>query len=136
MLYRTDIDVWTISKQIQKKLEAVEMWFLRRMLRIPWTAKKTNEEVLKEADTERSLINKIRKRQATFFGHVMRRERMEYDITTGMLEGNRSRGRPREKMLDGLTSWLKVEKVTDILRAAKDRDVWRGLIANAMMQGT
>jgi len=66
----------------------------------------------------------------------MRREKMEYDITTGMLEGNRSRGRPREKMLDGLTSWLKVEKVTDILRAAKDRDVWREMIANATKQGT
>ena len=105
------------------------------MLRIPWTAKKTNQEVLKEAVTERSLLNRIRKRQATFFGHVMRREKMEYDITTGMLEGNRSRGRPREKMLDGLT-WLKVEKVTDILRAAKDRDVCREMIANATKQGT
>ena len=129
-------EAWTINKQIQKKLEAVEMWFLRRMLRIPWTAKKTNQEVLKEAVTERSLLNRIRKRQATFFGHVMRRERMEYDITTGMLEGNRSRGRPREKMLDGLTSWLKVEKVTDMLRATKDRDVWREIIANATKQGT
>ena len=53
-------EAWTINKQIQKKLEAVEMWFLRRMLRIPWTAKKTNQEVLKEAVTERSLINRIR----------------------------------------------------------------------------
>ena len=129
-------EAWTINKQIQKKLEAVEIWFPRRMLRIPWTAKKANQEVLKEAVTERSLLNRIRKRQATFFGHVMRREKMEYDITTGMLEGNRSRGRPREKMLDGLTSWLKVEKATDILRAAKDRDVWREMIANATKQGT
>jgi len=87
-------EAWTINKQIEKKLEAVEMWFLRRMLRIPWTARKTNQEVLKEAVTERSLINRIRKRQATFLGHVMRQEKMEYDITTGMLEGNRSRGRP------------------------------------------
>ena len=66
----------------------------------------------------------------------MRREKMEYDITTGMLEGSRSRGRPREKMLDGLTSWLKVEKVTVMLRAAKDRDVWREMIANATKQFT
>ena len=62
--------------------------------------------------------------------------KMEYDITTGMLEGNWSRGRPQEKMLDGLTSWLKVENLTDILRAAKDRDVWRELITNATKQGT
>ena len=64
-------EAWTIHKQIQKKLGAVEIWFLRRMVRIPWKAKKTNEEVLKEVDTERSLINRIGKRQATFFGHVM-----------------------------------------------------------------
>ena len=61
---------------------------------------------------------------------------MECDITTGMLEGNQSRGRPREKMLDSLTSWLKVEKLTDTLRAAKDQEVWREMIANATKQGT
>ena len=61
---------------------------------------------------------------------------MEYDITTGMLEGNRSRGRPRQKKLDGLTSRLKVEKVTDIMRSPKDRHVWRDKIANATKQGT
>jgi len=66
----------------------------------------------------------------------MRRDKMEYDITTGMLEGNRSRGRPRQKKLDGLTSRLKVEKVTDIMRSPKDRDVWRDKIANATKQGT
>ncbi|GFO11723.1 RNA-directed DNA polymerase from mobile element jockey [Plakobranchus ocellatus] len=58
-------EAWTISKQIQNKLEATEMWFLRRMLRIPWTAKKTNERVLNEAN-KRSLVRTIRKRQATF----------------------------------------------------------------------
>ncbi|GFO23853.1 RNA-directed DNA polymerase from mobile element jockey [Plakobranchus ocellatus] len=58
-------EAWTISKQIQNKLEATEMWFLRRMLRIPWTAKKTNERVLNEANKRRSLVRTIRKRQAT-----------------------------------------------------------------------
>ncbi|GFO12801.1 RNA-directed DNA polymerase from mobile element jockey [Plakobranchus ocellatus] len=55
-------EAWTISKQIQNKLEATEMWFLRRMLRIPWTAKKTNERVLNEANKRRSLVRTIRKR--------------------------------------------------------------------------
>ncbi|GFN97261.1 mannosyltransferase [Plakobranchus ocellatus] len=86
-------EAWTISKQTQKKLEATEMWFLRRMLRISWTAKKTNDTVLEEAHTTRLLISKIRKRQATFFGHVMRREKLENLVTTGMLEGKRSRGK-------------------------------------------
>ena len=53
------------------------MWFLRRMLRMPWRAKKTNEMVLKEAKTNRSLLEKIRKQQATFFGHVMRKRGFE-----------------------------------------------------------
>ena len=67
-------EAWTISKQAQKKLEAVEMWFLRRMMKISWMAKKSNDTVLKEAHTSRALVNKIRTRQTTFFGHVMRRK--------------------------------------------------------------
>ena len=59
-------EAWTISKQIQKKLEDTEMWFLQRMLQISWTAKTSNETVLREVDT-RSLIHRICKRQATFF---------------------------------------------------------------------
>ena len=129
-------EAWTISKQTQKKLEAVEMWFLRRMLRIPWTAKKSNETVLKEADSKRSLVNKIRKRQSSFIGHVMRREKMEHLVTTGMLEGKRSRGRQREKVLDSLASWLRATDMMEMLKATKDRDVWRDMIANAMKHGT
>ncbi|GFO06013.1 endonuclease-reverse transcriptase [Plakobranchus ocellatus] len=101
-------EAWTISKQIQDKLEATEMCFLRRMLRIPWTAKKTNERVLNEANKRRSLVRNIRKRkrQSTSLGHVMRREKLEHLVTTGKLQGKRSRGRQREKITDGLATWL------------------------------
>ena len=81
-------EAWTISKQVQKKLEAKEMWLLTRMLRIPWTAKKSNETVLRDADTTSSLTNRISKRQATFFGHVIRREKLKHLVTTAMIEGN------------------------------------------------
>ncbi|GFO34967.1 endonuclease-reverse transcriptase [Plakobranchus ocellatus] len=91
-------------KANSRKLEATEMWFLRRMLRIPWTAKKTNEGVLKEANKRRSLVRTIRKRQATFLGHVMRREKLEHLETTEKLEGKRSRGRQREKITGGLAT--------------------------------
>ena len=104
-------EAWTISKQAQKKLEAVEMWFLRRMMKTSWIAKKSNDTVLKEAHTSRALVNKIRTRQTTFFGHVMRREKLEHLITTGMMEGKRSRGKQREKMTDGLVNWLGAGKV-------------------------
>ncbi|GFN99673.1 serine/threonine-protein phosphatase 6 regulatory ankyrin repeat subunit b [Plakobranchus ocellatus] len=129
-------EAWTISKQTQKKLEATEMWFLRRMLRISWTAKKTNDTVLEEAHTTRLLISKIRKRQATFFGHVMRREKLENLVTTGILEGKRSRGKQREKLIEGLTDWLKAGKSLEAIEATKDRKKWRTMIANAVKQGT
>ncbi|GFN74974.1 UDP-glucuronosyltransferase 2a1-like [Plakobranchus ocellatus] len=129
-------EAWTISKQIQNKLEATEMWFLRRMLRIPWTAKKTNERVLNEANKRRSMVRTIRKRQATFLGHVMRRGKLEHLVTTGEFEGKRSRGRQREKIMDGLATWLGPGKVSDILAAVKDKDLWRDVIANAYKQGT
>ncbi|GFS19686.1 endonuclease-reverse transcriptase [Elysia marginata] len=72
------------------------MWFFRRMLRVPWTARKTNEEVLKETETTRSLMNRIRRHQAKSVGHIMRREGLENLVTTGRMEGKKSRGRQRE----------------------------------------
>ncbi|GFN73966.1 retrovirus-related pol polyprotein from type-2 retrotransposable element r2dm [Plakobranchus ocellatus] len=129
-------EAWTISKQIQNKLKATEMWYLRRMLRIPWTAKKTNERVLNEANKRRSLVRTIRKRQATFLGHVMRRGKLEHLVTTGKFEGKRGRGRQREKIMDGLATCLGPGKVSDILAPVKDRDLWRDMIANAYKQGT
>ncbi|GFO00844.1 RNA-directed DNA polymerase from mobile element jockey [Plakobranchus ocellatus] len=128
-------EAWTISKQIQNTLKATEMWFLRRMLRIPWTAKKTNERVLKEANKRRSLVRTIRKRQATFLGHVIR-GKLEHLVTTGKFEGKRGRERQREKIMDGMATWLGPGKVSDILAAVKDRDLWRDMIANAYKQGT
>ncbi|GFO38331.1 LOW QUALITY PROTEIN: RNA-directed DNA polymerase from mobile element jockey [Plakobranchus ocellatus] len=114
-------EAWTISNQIQNKPEATEMWFLRRVLRIPWTTKKTNERVLNQANKRRALVRTIRKRQATFLGHVMRRGKLEHLV---------------KKIMDGLATWLGPGKVSDILAAVKDRDLWRDMIANAYKQGT
>ena len=63
------------------------MWFLQRTHCISWTAKKSNATIIREADTIRSLINRIRKRQAVIFGDVMRREKQEHLVTAGMMEG-------------------------------------------------
>ncbi|GFN79688.1 neuroblastoma-amplified sequence-like [Plakobranchus ocellatus] len=82
------------------------MWFLRRMLRTPPTAKKTNERVLNEANKRRSLVRTIQKHHATFLGHVMRWEKLEHLVSKGKLEGKISRGRQREKITDGLATWL------------------------------
>ena len=62
---------WNINKSAQKTIEAGEMWFYRRMLRIPWTDRNTNENVLKEANTQRTIITRVRTRQSRLFGHIM-----------------------------------------------------------------
>ena len=99
-------------------------------------AKKSNDTVLKEAHTSRALVNKIQTRQTTFFGHVMRREKLEHLITTAMMEGKRSRGKQREKMTDGLANWLGAGKVVEILKATRDIGIWKDMIANAIKHGT
>ncbi|GFR93823.1 retrovirus-related Pol polyprotein LINE-1 [Elysia marginata] len=129
-------EAWTITNKFKKTLEAIEMWFLRQMLKIPWTAKKTNERVLQEAQSKQSLSDKIRKRQATFFGHIMRQEKLENLIKTEMMTGRCYRGRPREKLTDGMAKWLGMGSVLAMLQKTKMRQEWRRLIANAMEQGT
>ena len=85
-------ECWTITSDIEKKIEAAEMWFIRRMLRISWAEKKTNVNVLREGNVQRSLMKTIRKRQMEFLGHVCRRRGLEFLSLTGKVEGKRDRG--------------------------------------------
>ena len=73
------------------------MWFLRRMLRISYKDKVTNEEVLRRAKVDRTLMKDIVKRQMEFFGHVIRKEELDNLVVTGFIEGKRARGRQRER---------------------------------------
>ncbi|GFR71109.1 hypothetical protein ElyMa_000344500 [Elysia marginata] len=73
---------------------------------------------------------------STFFGHIMRRERQEHLVTTGMFMERPGRGRLREKTTDGLASWLGVDSTVEIIKMTREHDVWRGMIANAMRHGT
>ena len=129
-------ETWTLNTDVKRRLEATEMWFLRRMLRIPWTARKSNKEILQDARERRTLINKIRKRQAIFFGHVMRRENMEHLITTGKIQDKRSPGRQRTKMLDDLTAWLGGSRNTETIGMTRDRERWKTMVSNAYRLGT
>ena len=78
-------EVWTITKPIQKKLEAVERWFWRKVLRIPWKAIMTNIDVMEEVGQVRSFVNRVRKQQAAFIGHIMRREGLQHLIAMGKI---------------------------------------------------
>ncbi|GFN95634.1 endonuclease-reverse transcriptase [Plakobranchus ocellatus] len=94
------------------------------------------QKLLNIVEEESRKKGAVRKRQATFLGHVMRRRKLEHLVTTGKFKGKRSRGRQREKIMDGLATWLGPGKVSDILAAVKDRDLWRDMIANAYKQGS
>ena len=99
-------ECWTLNKEIVKKLEAVEMWFIRRMMRISWTEKRSNESVLKDANLGRSLIKTIRQRQLDFLGHICRQKGLEHLAITGKIEGKRSRGRQRTTFIDRQSQFM------------------------------
>ena len=130
MLY--GCETWTITNTIQKKLEAAEMWMWRRMLKIPWTHRKTNEEVLRIAGINREIMYSIRGRQLKFLGHIVRAEDLEYDVLTGMVEGTRARGRPREKIMDGLKRICIGHTTNQLIHKARDRQEWRSVVADVL----
>ena len=82
-----EYEAWTIRKDLRRKLDAVEMWFVRRMLRIQWTDKVTNEEVLRRAGLERGLMRSIEMRQLQFLGHILRAQGLESVCWQGKMEG-------------------------------------------------
>jgi hypothetical protein len=125
-------ECWTISKEMEKRLEATEMWFLRRMLNVPWTARETNESILKRTKSKRLLINTIRYRQLKFLGHIIRKGCIEHLVLSGKINGKKDRGRPRIKYLENMNLWIEKQGYTkiDFLHAAQDRKNWRIMLAN------
>ena len=118
---------------METKLEAMEMWAWRRMLKISWTERKSNETVLNMVGEQRKLMKTIRKRQMRFLGHTIRRGGIENVAITGMIEGKRGRGRPREKYLDGLARAIGGNITpTRILQKTRDRQRWRIMTANVL----
>ena len=111
---------WTISQTMQARLEATEMWFLRRMMRIPWTKKVRNDTVLQRAGTTRELMRTIVTRQVRFLGHVLRKGQLEHLVLTGKVEGRRARGRQRMTYLQWLSS-VTNRSTLDIIRKCIER---------------
>ena len=133
LLYASEC--WTLSAAMTKRLEAVEMWFYRRILRISYTKHITNEEVLNRMATTRNLIITVRRRQMSFFGHVMRNKEIENFSISGKIEGKRCRGRQRITYTKSLSEWMKIEE-TAMIRASTNREIWTTKAAEALtMQG-
>ena len=93
-------EAWTISQTMTKRIEAFEMWCWRRMQKIAWIEKKSNEQVLQSINSERELIKIIRTRQMRFLGHVMRRGEIEHLSLTGKIEGKRAWGKTERHLYE------------------------------------
>ena len=95
---------WTIKKADHRRIDAFELWCWRRLLRVPWTARRSNQSILKEISPGCSLEGLMLKLKLQYFGHLMwRAESFEKTLMLGEIEGRRRRGRQRMRWLDGIT---------------------------------
>ena len=95
---------WTIKKSEHQRIDAFELWCWKRLLRVPWTARRANQSILKEISPEYSLGGLLLKLKLQYFGHLMRRtDSLEKSLMLGKTEDRRRRGRQRMRWLDGIT---------------------------------
>ena len=93
---------WTIKKAERRRIDTFELWCWRRLLRVPWTARRSNQFILKEINSEYSLEGLMLKLKLQYFGHLMRRtDSLKKTLMLGKIEGRRKRGRQRMRWLDG-----------------------------------
>ena len=103
-IVRCGCESWTISKAEWQRIDAFELWFWRRLLRFPWTARRSNQSILKEMSPEYSLEGLMLKLKLQYFGHLMQRtDSLEKALILGMIEDGRRKGQHRMRWLDGIT---------------------------------
>ena len=126
---------WTITKADYKKINAFELWCWRRLLKITWTMKRTNDSVLEEIGINKRLIGKINAQTLAYFGHIARRQHdcLEKVILQGKIEGSRRRGRPKARWIDRIKS-LVGQSLPTTYQLAADRMKWRAIVEVASCQ--
>ena len=98
---------WAIKKAEHERIDVFELWYWRRLLRFPWTARMPNQSILEEISPEYSLEGLMLKLKLQYFGYLMRRtDSLEKTLILGKIEGRRSRERQRIRWLDGITDWM------------------------------